>query len=229
VLGKGFQSSRSRSRKPLRYSWLVPVGLAASLFVVLYLLTNRARPALAAGARALATRAASEALNAAVTEELTQSSEASRILHIDEAPGGTLRMAHFDFASVTRVQSATVAEANVYLDQLAHQTLHLPVVQTLGGALFSSFGPTLPVRVYTLGSVHSSIHLDTQATGINQTVHALYLVVTAEVQVIAPLVAAPVTVRSEVPLAYVVLSGDVPHTYIGGSLPGPISPHKDGN
>jgi hypothetical protein len=55
-------------------------------------------------------------------------------------------------------------------------------------------------------------------------VHILYLQLNAEVQVVAPLVAQPVSVQSRVPLAYVVFNGQVPNTYYGGWSQSPTLP-----
>jgi sporulation protein YunB len=224
---KGFQPLRSspahKIRHPRRPHWSTAMLLSvlACVLLVLYTINAKIRPSIEAGAKAVATRAASAALNKAVTEELAKSAAAKNMIHYNMNRTGDWKEADFDFAYVTKVQSAATDLAEHYLTDLSDETLRLPISQTFGGALFSNLGPAIPVRVNLIGSAHSSVTVESKSVGINQTVHILYLQLHADVQVVAPLVAQPVSVQSRVPLAYVVFNGQVPNTFYGGQAPYP--------
>jgi sporulation protein YunB len=227
---KGFQSVRSsptqgrRSPRRPHWSYAILLSILACALLMLYALNVKIRPAIAAGAKAVATRAANAALNKAVTEELARSAAAENIVHYNMNRTGDLKVADFDFAYVTKVQSAATQLAENYLADLSDETLRFPIAQTFGGAVFSTLGPAIPVRVNLVGSAHSSVSVESKSVGINQTVHILYLQLNAEVQVVAPLVAQPVSVQSRVPLAYVVFNGQVPNTFYGGWSQSPALP-----
>ncbi|GMA51916.1 hypothetical protein GCM10025857_32730 [Alicyclobacillus contaminans] len=230
MFGRGFhatpgQKRSRRARVHRRWRTLAPWGVLFGLAFAVYLVNHRVQPAIAAGARALAIRAANAALSQAVTEELAHSAAAKQIVHYETDSTGGLRIADFDFSAVTRVQAAATEAAEHHLSALASETLSLPLGWTFGGALFSRMGPRLPVRMELVGSAHSAVRVETKTEGINQTVHVLYLDLSADVQVIAPLVAEPVTVSSRTPLAYVVFNGKVPSTMYGAGLPNPSSPN----
>lgn len=207
--------------------WMIMMFLVMLVMTgIIRMMDVQLRPSIAMAARAIALRTATEALNGAVTEQLAEDAEASRIVHIVRDKQGELQTAEFDFASVTRLQTAATARAEKQLHNLGEETLYLPVMQALGGSWFAAFGPRLPVHVVMLGTAHSSVVADVKSVGINQTVHILYLDLTADVRVVAPLVAQPATVHVRVPVAYVVFAGEVPKTYMSpGLYPFPALSH----
>ncbi len=216
-------SQRFRSTPPApqrvinRFRLRVPVLLILSVClligIALYTLDTRVRPAVAAGAKAVGLRAARTAMNRAIAEELTTDAVVQHIVRTDKVDGADMKTAMFDFAAAAHVQAAVTALAERHLSELEHETLRLPVAQALGGALFSTVGPSVPVKVDMIGSAHATVHVETRTVGINQTVHVLMLDLAADVQVLAPTVVAPAVVEEKVPLAYVVFNGDVPSSY----------------
>ena len=181
------------------------------------LLDLKIRPVVVVAARALATREATEALNQAVTEEIAHDADYDRIVEIDKTPDGRTQVARFNFASVTELQAAATQRAQDNLRALSADSIQLPLGQALAGPLIGNAGPRLPIHLYLLGTAHSSVTTDVKSVGVNQTVHILYLDLSAQVNVVAPLVTTPITIQSRVPIAYVVLAGPVPNTYFNGS------------
>ncbi|MCL6636794.1 MAG: sporulation protein YunB [Alicyclobacillus sp.] len=226
--GKGSGRVRPGTGRPLP-GWLrglvllcLGTGLVCGL---LAWIEWRLRPAVTASARAMAVRVATEALNAAVTEELVRDTAVEHLLVVDQADGQQPRVAHFDFAAVTQVQAAAADRAEAQLRDLSAKPFRLPVFHAVGGSLMADVGPSLPVKVYLVGSAHASVRAQVQSVGVNQTVHLLYLDLSADVQAVAPLVTEPAHVQTSTLLAYVVMNGDVPDTYVApgaawGSWPG---------
>ncbi|MBX5435983.1 MAG: sporulation protein YunB [Alicyclobacillaceae bacterium] len=197
----------------LRRRWLAGAAAIAAGGLLVHWGEARLQPQLAASAQALAVRAATEALNGAVTEVVAANVDSHRIIHVERTDNGDFEVAHVDFVAVTRLQSAATRRADEALHSLADETQRLPLGQALGGSLFAGLGPALPVRMSLVGSAHSSVTADVRSAGINQTVHIVYLHLTAQVNVIAPLIRRPVVVESTTPIAYVVLAGEVPQLY----------------
>ncbi|MCL6454423.1 MAG: sporulation protein YunB [Alicyclobacillus sp.] len=180
----------------------------------------RVRPALVAASQSVARRAATDALNDALQTAVARAPDDGQILHVEVDANGNLRLASFDFRTVSQVEDAAASQAEAELDRLSESRIPLPVSQSVGGALLSVWSPNLPVRIHLVGSAHVSVRMSADTVGINQSVHALFLDLTAEVQPVAPLVGPAVEVRSSVPLAYVVLNGSVPDTWVGNGRPG---------
>lgn len=197
------------------FRWRVTGLLLVVFSVFLFVVDTRIRPSIEAIATSVATRTATEAVNDALQSVVAESPYEGKILHVETDASGNIRLATFDFHSVSIVQAAATHQSEETLSKLSSETFSLPVSQTFGGPLLSVFTPEIPVRMRMIGSAHSSIRLDVKSLGINQSVHALYLDVTAQVQAVAPLVTKPVEIHTSVPLAYVVLSGEIPNTYLG--------------
>lgn len=224
-----FRPSKGVSRVPrptpagsrfsnLGRSILMAVIVILTVLSLMFLLLDlKVRPVVVVAARALATRAATEALNQAVTEEIAHDVDYDRMVEIDKGPDGRTQVARFNFASVTELQAAATARAQDNLRALSLDAIQLPLGQALAGPLIGNAGPRLPIHLYLLGTAHSSVTTDVKSVGVNQTVHILYLDLSAQVNVVAPLVTTPITVQARVPIAYVVLAGPVPNTYFNGS------------
>lgn len=208
-----FRATRSVRARRLQGGWLSAAAFIGMLTLVAHLMEVKVRPVVAATARAVATRAATEALNEALSEEVAALADSRRIVHIEKDGRGDIEVAEVDFAAVTALQSAATAHAQEELHKLEHETFPMPIGEVLYGPLFSSIGPRVPVRFTLLGTAHSSIVTQSRTVGINQTVHVIYLDLTAQVNVLTPFTATPTTVTSKMPIAYVVFSGEIPHTY----------------
>lgn len=202
--------------------------LLLALFVLvaalLVLVDIRVRPALGAAAQTVAKREATQALNEALQRALSASPTEDEILHVQTDSKGEVRFASFDFRTVSQVEALATEQAEESLEGLNETVLPLPVSQSIGSAMLSVLVPDVPVRIRLLGSAHASVRMDVHSVGINQTVHTLQLVLTAEVRAIAPLVSQPVDVTTSMPMAYVVLSGEIPDTYLSG-----VRGDKEGN
>lgn len=197
------------------FRWRITGFLLVVFSLFLFVVDTRIRPSIEAIATSVATRTATEAVNDALQSAVEESQDEGKILHVETDASGNIRLATFDFHSVSVVQAAATQQSEETLSKLSSETFSLPISQTFGGPLLSVFTPEIPVRIRMIGSAHSSIRLAVNSLGINQSVHALYLDVTAQVQAVAPLVTKPVEIRTSVPLAYVVLSGEIPDTYVG--------------
>jgi sporulation protein YunB len=208
---------------PLRWKVLGILFLLAAFGSMV--IDVRVRPSIAAISESVASRVATEAVNDAVQSAVAESPDDGKILHVETDARGNIRMATFDFQSVSKIQADATQESEKTLTALERQRFALPISQTIGGPLLSVFTPELPVKLHLVGAAHSSIRMDTHSIGINQSVHALYLDINARVQAVAPLVTQPVDIHTSIPLAYVVLNGEIPNTYIGGTTAGvPVLP-----
>ena len=211
-------SVKTRSQGQLVWrSWTLLVGIfLLSITGILYYFDVKLRPSIASASKAVATHVASEALNQALTEKLAESmNKTSFVEFAPHEDKSDLTVTRFNLQAVTKLQAEATEQAEKVLGELSRQNIQLPVGHILGGSFFTALNMNLPLRLSLLGNVHSSVYADVKSVGVNQTVHILYLELSANVNVLAPLVTQPVVVRSNAPIAYIVLSGPVPNAYYG--------------
>ncbi|MCI0182035.1 sporulation protein YunB [Sulfoacidibacillus ferrooxidans] len=175
------------------------------------------RPPFMAMATGIARQMATQAINDALTKRVAEDTEYAKLIVVDKDQAGHVTSAHFNFAEVARIESITTLRVQDALMHLQERTIYVPALQAMGSAVLATLGPSIPLRIEPLGSAQSEVEPVVETAGINQTVHILYLHITAQVIVVVPFITAPVRVETKIPIAYVVFVGNVPQTTMVGT------------
>lgn len=198
--------------------WLLPaVFVFAVLIFFLYMLDHRLRPSVMTASAAIARRVGAEALNDALTTDISAYEDDDKLLTTTTVNGGKMTLTRVNMTELTKLQAIATRHAQASLQTLTNQTIRLPIVQMFSGSLISRSTFTLPVRITVIGSVHSKIDSDVESKGVNQVVHIVYLDLTTQVMVVSPFVTRPITIETKAPVAYVVMAGQVPNAYYYGA------------
>ncbi|MCY0870300.1 MAG: sporulation protein YunB [Firmicutes bacterium] len=227
-----FVSHRRRMRRRLVLSVAFFCFSLAVLVQAVHLLDRSLRPPFMAIATGVARQVATQAINDALTRRIAEDAEYARIVEVDKDANGRVTSAHFNFAEVARIESLTTLRVQHVLARLEERTIYVPALQAMGSAILATLGPSIPIRIQPLGSAQSDVQPVVLSAGVNQTVHILYLHITAQVAVVVPFVTEPVRVETRIPIAYVVFIGAVPQTVVGAgaafTVPGTAG-SKEGN
>ena len=86
-----------------------------------------------------------------------------------------------------------------------------------GSTLFGNMGPTVPIRLFFIGQVHSDIDVVTKEYGINNVMVEISLILNIEEQVIMPLTSKKAEIVVREVLEIDVVKGEVPSYYTGFS------------
>jgi len=154
---------------------------------------------------------------------------------IDVAVDGCLQendMDYGDFVTVTtdaagKVTSLTsntaansrfkrrVSEAVIrQLGALDSDALSVPLGTLTGQPLLSGAGPSVRVRVDSVGDVTADYSNSFTSAGVNQTLHRVCLDITATIYLFLPGKILPVTVSDSICVAETVIVGETPDTYL---------------
>lgn len=100
------------------------------------------------------------------------------------------------------------------LGQITTDELEIPLGTLTGELLFSALGPSVRVRVQSVGDISAVFHNEFTSTGINQTKHTLYLELSIDINLLIP--GEVITVQSveQICIAETIIIGDVPDTYL---------------
>ena len=110
-----------------------------------------------------------------------------------------------------------VTAAQTKVDALHRQTVQIPLGAFGGLHLLQGLGPQVPVALIGGGVVEAQVEDELYSVGINQSRHSIRLQLTAQMQLLSPLVEEAVTVQSTLLLAESVIVGPVPQVYLSGS------------
>ena len=82
-----------------------------------------------------------------------------------------------------------------------------------GIKFLSGIGPNIPLKLSTTGTVETKVRSEFESSGINQTIHRLYLDVTCNVSILTPYDIIEDKIKNEIVLVENVIVGLVPSTY----------------
>lgn len=100
------------------------------------------------------------------------------------------------------------------LESISPDELAIPFGTLSGVLLFSAIGPSVRVRVQSIGDVSAEYQNEFTSAGVNQTRHAVYLNLTVTVYLLIPGEIVAVTSSERVCVAETIIVGQVPDTYL---------------
>jgi sporulation protein YunB len=175
---------------------------------------------------------ATQAINSAITDRLSQGANYDKLIEWQRDNNGNVSSFVLNYAEHMRITADTVSTVQNQLLQLNSMPEHIPLGQAMGSALLASFGPKVPVRLVPMGSAQVSLNTRYENAGINMILVEVYIRIIAEVSVIIPFDSKPEVVETEIPVTYVLVVGGTPMYYmdnkgnpVGGSsaLPPSVS------
>lgn len=190
---------------------------ALVLLIVLFLFwmfNNNIRPMLMAMCEVKARVIATQAINEAVSSELTYKIRYDDLFIVKTNNDNRITMLQANTMIMNSIATETALNIQERLRTIGTRKVSIPLGSLLGSEIFANYGPRLNVEIVPVGTVAVDFATDFEQAGINQTRHKIYLTVKTQVQIIIPLVSNRVDVASRVPVAETIIVGDIPHNYI---------------
>ncbi len=204
----------------LRYDGPLPFLLpaAAALLLaglVIHWINVQLRPILETVAADQATNLMTQAMNAAVDDCLTESGmDYDDFVSVVTDAEGRVTSLNGNTAGSSRFRRQVTEAVIKAIQGLDEKDLGVPLGNLTGQLLLSGVGPSVRVRVYSVGSVTAEYANSFTAAGVNQTHHQVDLVMDATVNLFLPGEILPVNVRSAVCVAETVIVGETPDAYL---------------
>ena len=129
-----------------------------------------------------------------------------------DAEGGIVAL-QSNMAEFNRLQSAITKDILDRLGQVSEMDLTIPLGTLTGSALLVGRGPSLSVRMQSLGSCSAHFENQFDQAGINQTTHRILLCVDVSMSILLPGFRTSTQVSNAFSVAETVIVGDVPGSY----------------
>lgn len=182
--------------------------LIGSLAVTGWVVEVRLRESIERWTAQQLTTVATRAVVAAVSEAARGTSRPLARYHRDA--DGNLVSIEYDWSLVNEVLAKAASAMERWLREESRQDITIPLGEVTGLRTLGARGPTVSVRLLTVGAFEVEPFSEIAEAGFNQTVHRLGLDVRVRIVVAAPLVGETVAVRARIPVVENQVLGRVP-------------------
>lgn len=207
--------SQRKVRKRRRFRLLI-IMLLTSVFVLI--LECRIKPIAASVAEMQARSMAAEIIHQSVEDVLTKTGiDPEKLEHVSYSSDGRITSVSTDAVTINRLKNAVTLTIQERIANVQRRRVDIPLGTIMGGELTNGQGPGFPVFISLAGSIDSRFEGGLESGGINQAVHTLSLVITADIRIIMPLGATDTRVETSVLVSETVIVGDVPSGMLIGA------------
>lgn len=174
----------------------------------------RAKPVIIEMAVAQSENIASEIIENAIVSVLYENDITySTMVEIEKDANGRVATVKADAVKMNMLKSKIGAEISKDILDTDSREISIPLGTILGVSALSGKGPKIKTTVTLASNVTSTINNSFTSTGINQTMHEIYVNVNATIYVIMPKNSASAEVNSNYCIAQTVIIGTVPETF----------------
>ncbi len=201
-------TGRRRVNKFFAYFLLVIILLA----LMIVFMEKRIRPTVIAIGQARSRTIAMDIINEAVKESLTNYGD-NDLFYITTDNNQKIAMVEPNTLKINKLVSDTIKLVQERLNDLSTTETYIYFGSVFDSQLFANTGPKIYIKLYPVGSVNIDYNTTFDKAGINQTRYMLELVVNVKMQMVAPFINDDVAVSNNVPIAEIIIVGDVPESY----------------
>lgn len=159
-------------------------------------------------ARSTASKYANEACNKAM-QNLTYDD----LCTIEQDSDGKIRLVKMNVITINKLNSSVALEVQDKLNKSGTSRFYIRLGTFTGSKMLCGRGPKVEIIMNTIGDVTTKIESKFEQTGINQTLHKIYIDINCNVSMITRFKDLDENIKSEILLAETVISGEIPESY----------------
>ena len=159
-----------------------------------------------------------ESVNRSVIKVMNENPSYIDMTRIERDQSGNIVMIHTDSSVVNALTLNVTLNAQTDLQQLNESGIAIPVGSLSGISFLSGIGPEVHIRAIQIGNINTVFSSRFISAGINQTLHKMYLDITASVNIVIPGAENKITTTTQVLIGESVIIGKVPDVYLSGKI-----------
>ncbi len=126
---------------------------------------------------------------------------------------GNITMVKANVIAINTIASELTLQIQKALENERETTIYIPIGSLAGNEIFYNMGPDIPIKLTSTGVVNTDFKSEFSNSGINQTIHRIYLNTTCKVNIVTPIKTISSEINNEVLVAETVIVGPIPDTY----------------
>ena len=158
-------------------------------------------------------------MNAAFDELMASfDDEYSSYVHIERNSSGEITLITADMIKINKLmaQYSTIVQSHV--SEIEEDDITVPMLAFTGWPLISTLGANIKLDIVAVGDAPCSYRSEFKEVGINQTLHSIYIDVSAKVEIILPIDNIEVECPSSALVCESVIVGRVPQFYLQNKI-----------
>lgn len=201
---------RKRRRRRLVAAFLV---IAAIIVAVCVFISRNVNPMILILSDEKIKAITNDAINSAVLEVMAENT-ATEYMSVVRDGDENIKSVDIDAVKVSELAEKITIKAQQKINDTGQDGIKIPLGSLSGVTLFTGLGPDINIKIYLVGSTQTKIISTFTDSGINQTLHRLYLDVTGAVAVAIPGLPSRVKTSAQVLMGEMIIIGEVPPTYL---------------
>ncbi len=188
--------------------------ISAALIALTVVATGHLRALLGNLAVTRVSNMVGKVVTTAVSDSLASGEiEYSNLITLEKGEGGAITALHSNMAEFNRLQSEITQDILNRLGEVSDTNLVIPAGTLTGSALLVGRGPSVTVKMQSVGSCSAHFENQFDQAGINQTTHRILLCVDVTMSILLPGFRTSTEVSNSFSVAETVIVGAVPDTY----------------
>ena len=132
---------------------------------------------------------------------------------IEKDNEGNIMMINANIFPINNITSDIAIKIQNEINKKGKENIGISLGSFTGFKLLTARGPSIPIRIMSIGNIETDLRSEFIAKGINQTLHRVYLQVVCEVSILTPYNNIVENITNQVLLAENVIIGKIPETY----------------
>ena len=157
---------------------------------------------------------ATKAMNSSISDVVMNSIIYDDLVNIVSDEFGNISMILANSLEINNLSRNLAQTCESRIEDLGHSGITIPMGTFTGIPLFVGRGPRIRVKMTPVGSVACKFVSSFETAGINQTVHKIYVNITANIGVVLPLSSRNFVSEQQVLISESVIIGQVPEVYL---------------
>lgn len=201
--------------KKSKKSYFLIVGIFVLLIYSFTIFDRNVKPTLLALTEIKAKSIATQAINQAVQDEIKDDMKYEDLIKVSYNNDGKVSIIQANTILMNQIASEIALGVKDNIKKISNiSEIKIPLGNTINSQILSQYGPKITVKIVPKGSVKVDFATEFEESGINQTIHRVYLTINVSVRIIVPLAADTANISSTVPIAETIIVGDVPQSYV---------------
>lgn len=201
------------------------------LFFIIFLIVFfnfKIRPVIKSSASNKSRVIVSQTINESILKDMYENRENySEIMAMNKNDTGEVVSFTSNIEKINSLKSHVALTVGKALCNLKEKDTLIPLGTLSGIEFLNCKGPPIPLKISTSGNVYTDLKSDFWASGINQTLHRINLIIHTKVSVIMPGCSCSFETDNKVLIAETVILGRVPNLY-GGTVTNSMAGSESG-